>query len=57
MDVSTFIQIVGSLGFPIAACAAIFWYMVKEQREMRAVIDNNSSILLRILEHLKGDDK
>mgnify|MGYP007037174524 CR=1 FL=1 len=51
------IQIISTLGFPIAVSVALFWYMVTEQKELRAVIDNNSNILLRILEHFKQDDE
>ena len=50
-------QIISTLGFPIATAVALFWYMVSEQKELRAVIDNNSNILLRILEHLKEEEK
>lgn len=51
------VQVISQLGFPIAVACAFFWYMVKEQRELRAVIDNNSNILLRILEHMKSEEK
>ena len=51
------VQIISNLGFPIAVACAFFWYMVKEQRELRTVIDNNSNILLRILEHMKQEEK
>ena len=51
------VQIISNLGFPIAVVCALFWYMVKEQRELRTVIDNNSKILLRILEHMKQEEK
>lgn len=41
MDVSVFVQIVGSLGFPIAAFCAIFWMLNKQQdqhkEEMEAI--------------------
>ena len=51
------VQIISTLGFPIATAVALFWYMVTEQKELRSVIDNNSNILLRILEHLKEEEK
>lgn len=51
------VQVISTVGFPIAIACAFFWYMVKEQRELRAVIDNNSNILLRILEHMKQEEK
>lgn len=50
------VQVISTLGFPIAVAVAFFWYMVKEERELRAVIDNNSNILLQILEHMRKED-
>lgn len=54
-------QIIGSYGFPIVACGALFWYIVKEQRETRAVLDQLKSIIQSntetqrmILEFVKG---
>lgn len=31
-------QLIGAYGFPIVACGALFWYIVKEQRETRKVL-------------------
>lgn len=43
MDVNQIIQLVGSLGFPIVACGALFYYLQKEQEshkeEMQQVTD------------------
>lgn len=39
MDVSVLIQIVGSLGFPIAACIAMFWMLNKQQDQHREEMD------------------
>lgn len=49
-------SLIGSYGFPIVMCGALFWYMITEQKELRNVISNNTNILTRILEHLKEDD-
>ena len=45
MDITTIGQLIGSYGFPIVACGALFWYIVKEQRETRAVLDELKSII------------
>lgn len=45
MDIGTIGQLIGSYGFPIVACGALFWYIVKEQRETRAVLDELKSII------------
>lgn len=31
MDVTTITQLIGSLGFPIVCCGALFWYMIREK--------------------------
>ena len=56
MAYDSVVQMIGTLGFPIVCAGALFWYMVTEERELRKVIENNSQILLRILEHMKGVD-
>lgn len=33
MDTSSIVQLIGSLGFPIVACGALFW-MLNKQTEM-----------------------
>lgn len=52
MDMNTLVQLIGSLGFPIAACIACFWMLNKEREERIAemkeftkAIDNNTLAL------------
>lgn len=59
MDVNSLIQLVGSLGFPIVACGALFWRMVKsdeqhkeEMNKMSEALNNNTNALLRLTERL-----
>lgn len=61
MDIAQIGQLIGSYGFPIVACGALFWYIVKEQRETRHVLDelksiiqNNTDTQKLILEFIKG---
>ena len=49
--------IISNLGFPIAVACAFFWWMVKEQRELRAVIENNTKVVVQVLEHLREKGK
>lgn len=57
MDMNTLVQLVGSLGFPIAACIAMFWTLNKEREERIAEMQkfteaiNNNTLAL---EALKG---
>ena len=63
MDANTIIQLVGSLGFPIVACGALFWRMVKSDEQHKAEMDklsealnNNTVALTKISDKLdKGE--
>ena len=52
MDANTIIQLIGSLGFPIVMCGALFWRMVKsdeqhkEEMEKLSVALNNNTIAI-----------
>lgn len=59
MDVNLLIQLVGSLGFPIVACGALFWRMVKsdeqhkeETSKMSEALNNNTNALVKLTERL-----
>lgn len=61
MDVSTVTQLIGSLGFPIVCCGALFWYMLKEKdahaeeiKELRKSIDANTQAITSLCNHLGG---
>lgn len=62
MDVSGIIQIVGSLGFPIAACIALFWYLMKESEnhkqevtKLSEVLQNNTIALTKLCDELEKE--
>lgn len=62
MDVNTLIQLVGSLGFPIVACGALFWRMVKsdeqhkeEINKMSEALNNNTTALVKLTEKLEKE--
>lgn len=55
MDVNQVMQAIGTLGFPIVACCALFYYLNKEQEshksEMQAVteaLNRNTDALLEL---------
>lgn len=56
MDIAAIGQMIGSYGFPIVACGALFWYIVKEEREMRTIVQQNTTVIAQLLEHLKKED-
>lgn len=60
MDSKTVIELVSSLGFPIAMCCALFWYMIrqrdahdKETKSLSDCIDKNTRVLTEITTLIK----
>lgn len=61
MDVTMVTQLIGSLGFPIVCCGALFWYLVKEKdahkkemEELRKSVDANTTAINSLCQHLGG---
>ena len=53
-------SLIGSLGFPIVCCVALFWYMVKsnekhkeEMDKMAEAINNNTKVMTELLAEIK----
>lgn len=49
MDVATITQLVGSLGFPIAACCFMAWYMTGIMKEFRESMNDNTMALKELI--------
>lgn len=55
MDLTALTQTIGALGFPIFACVAVFWAMLKQQeshkQEMTKLSDavNNNTLVIQKL--------
>lgn len=45
MELNTITQIVSSVGFPIAACFALAWYIYKIQIKTNDIIQKNTEVL------------
>lgn len=63
MDTSTIVQIISSLGFPIACCVAMFWQNNKlneshkeEVSKLNEAINNNTIALNHIIDKLGGEN-
>lgn len=61
MDVTMVTQLIGSLGFPIVCCGALFWYLVKEKdahkeemAELRKSVEANTTAINTLCQHLGG---
>ena len=64
MDVTALAQIISTVGFPIAACIGLFWYMSKqtenhkeETDKLKQAIDNNTIIITKLYERLGGKNE
>lgn len=49
-------QLISNFGFPIVCCGALFWFIIRELRDCRKIIENNTNVLNRILEHIKKEE-
>lgn len=63
MDTSAIVQIISSLGFPIACCVAMFWQNNKlneshkdEVSKLNEAINNNTIALNHIIDRIGGAD-
>ena len=61
MDATAIAQLIGSLGFPIVCCGALFWYMIKEKdahkeemEELRKSVEANTQAINKLCAHLGG---
>lgn len=61
MDVTMVTQLIGSLGFPIVCCGALFCYLVKERdahkeeiEELRKSVEANTTAINSLCQHLGG---
>ncbi len=64
MDVNALTTLIGSLGFPIVSCIALFWYMTKiesqhkeEIKKLSEAINNNTNVITQLIFKLDQDDR
>ena len=62
MDANTIVQLIGSLGFPIVCCIALFWRMIKSDENHKTEIDkltdalhNNTLVLQQLSDLLRSN--
>lgn len=59
MDVTAISQLIGTVGFPITMCIALFWKINKQDeqnqeqnRQMSEAVNNNTLVVTRLLERM-----
>lgn len=62
MDANTIITTIQAVGFPIAACVALYLHMIhqdadhkEEVNQLRDAIQNNTAVMQRLLDRLGKD--
>ncbi len=50
MDINNIAQLISTIGFPIAACCAIFFMMNKEREDHKAEVDSLKGVLSEVKE-------
>ena len=55
MDISTVSQLIGSLGFPIAACCAMGWYCIRSQNQIKEINEHHREEIKEINEKHSSD--
>lgn len=53
MDYSTIVSVIGSLGFPIAACCAMFWMMNTTIKEFKDSVAENTKAMIELVTTVK----
>ena len=46
------VQLISTVGFPIAACLGMGWYISKTQENLRQVVEENTKAVLLLTERL-----
>lgn len=53
MDVNAIVSVIGSVGFPIVACAAMAWFYATQFKDLQSMIDKLNQLTAEILDLMK----
>ena len=54
MDYNTIVTLVGSLGFPIAACIGMFWMINSTMKDFKETIAENTKVMTELVAIVKS---
>lgn len=54
MDYNSIITLVGSLGFPIVACIALFWMINTTMKEFKETVAENTKAMIELVTNVKA---
>ena len=49
------VQLISTVGFPIAACLGMGWYIYKTQENLRRVVEENTKAVLLLTDRLNRE--
>ena len=52
MDANAIVSIISTVGFPIVACGALFWFINRQQESHREEMKVSKNLLMKILRSL-----
>ena len=54
MDYNTIVTLVGSLGFPIVSCIALFWMVNTSMKEFKETVAENTKAMTELVTTVKA---
>lgn len=49
-----FASIISTVGFPIAVCVGLFWFITTEYKEMRQTLEKNTMVINKLATYLEA---
>lgn len=46
------VNLIGSVGFPIAACCACFWFINNSLKDIKTALENNTLVINKLISKL-----
>lgn len=56
MDVDTIISLVGSVGFPVVACAAMAWFYATQFKDFQSMVQKNNLLTEELVALLRKEE-
>lgn len=56
MDVDTIISLVGSVGFPVVACAAMAWFYATQFKDFQSMVQKNNLLTEELVAVLRREE-
>lgn len=56
MDVNAVISLVGSVGFPVVACAAMAWFYATQFKDFQSMVQKNNMLTEELVALLRKEE-